>query len=318
MLPALLWLSAVVAMTEGAPAADIAQPKALKAEKWTVPGLGLKMARIPAGSFLMGSPAGEPARRDDESQHKVTISRPFYVGIYELTQGEYYNLMMPDFDHDGWTYKRGPLHAGGAFCYRKYTGGLIFGGSSTGGRLNLRHPMESVTWDQAMAFCRKLTDTQRAAGRLPDGYVYRLPTEAEWEYACRAGTTGRFNVDADAQYDALRKFAFVGHNWTSPVGEGRRPNAWGLYDMHGNVYEWCLDWYGPYPPGKVTDPTGPAEGTRRVARGGCFIGCNPRKEDPDVLVYPFIRSASRYSFRPDVQGYAILGFRVVLGPAVAK
>ena len=285
-----------------ASAADITKLKALAAEKWTVPDLGLELARIPAGSFTMGSPADEPARRDDESQHEVKIARPFYMGVYEVTQGEYYRLMIPDFDHDRWTYDRGPLHAGGAFFYR------------TGGDLNPRHPMESVTWDSAVAFCRKLTEAERKAKRLPDGYVFRLPTEAEWEYACRAGTTGRMNVDAEGGYDGLKKFAFVGDGRTSPVGNDRQPNAWGLYDMHGNVYEWCLDWYGPYPADKTTDPTGPAEGTKRVARGGCFYGCDPTKQDPEVLVYPFVRSASRYPFSPNVRGYAILGFRVVLAP----
>ena len=301
---ALRWLLAVATMTGGnALASDVAELKALTAKKWTVPDLGLELVRVPAGSFVMGSPVGEAARRDDESQHEVTITRPFYMGKYEVTQGECYHLMMSDFNHESWTYPSGPLHLGGAYFYRK---------GDFGSELNLRHPMESVTWDAAMAFCRKLTETERAAGRLPDGYVFRLPTEAEWEYACRAGTTGRLNVDAEGGYDALRKFACVGEGQTSPVGDGRQPNAWGLYDMHGNVYEWCLDWYGPYPTGKTTDPTGPAEGSKRVARGGCFIGGDP----PGVLVYPFIRSASRYSFSPGVRGYAILGFRAVLAPEV--
>ena len=318
-LTAVLALSCMLAASliltgANASAADVAEPRALTVKQWTVPDLGLELVRIPAGSFTMGSPSDEASRRYDETQHEVTISHPFYMGKYEVTQDEYYRLMMPDYDHESWTFKRGPLHHGGPYCYRKYKGGLIFRGSSTGGGLNLRHPMESVTWAAAVEFCRKLTEAERKAGRLPKGYAFRLPTEAEWEYAARAGTKGPFNVDADSSYENLKKFAFVGHNWTSPVGNERLPNAWGLYDMHGNVYEWCNDWYGPYPSTKTTDPTGPAEGEKRVARGGCFIGCDPKTADPAKAVYPFIRSASRYQFSPDVQGHAILGFRVVLAP----
>ena len=298
----------------------------LKAEKWTVPGLGLKMARIPAGRFVMGSDADEADRREDEVRHEVTITRPFYMGVYEVTQKQYYDIMLPDFDHDSWQYARGPLHAGLAFYYRARKGR----GDYVGGKLKLGHPMECVTWHRAREFCRKLTERERKAGRLPKGYVYRLPTEAEWEYACRAGTKGPYNVEGDGDNkdylksaNYLRSFANVDAGRTVAVGR-RKPNAWGLYDMHGNVYEWCLDWYGPYPTGKAKDPTGPAEGRKKVARGGCFFGLAPysppghaARGDCFSDAGLFLRSASRYKFSPDAKFYAILGFRVVLAPEVA-
>jgi len=306
-------------------AKDGASVKALTVKDWTVPSVGVKMRRIPSGSFTMGSPKAEPDRRDDEVQHKVTISKPFYMGVYEVTQKQYYALMLPNFDHDSWQYARGPIHAGAALFYRSRKGRSNY----EGGTLNLQHPMECVSWDKAMAFCGKINEQERKAGRLPKGYVYRLPTEAEWEYACRAGTTGSYNVRPQkndpaylksAQY--LKPFVNVAAGKPLDVGE-RKPNAWGLHDMHGNVYEWCLDWYGPYPTGEVKDPTGPASGKKRVARGGCFNGVAPHSP-PGVLsrgdcyksMGPFLRSASRYSFYPDVSFYAILGFRVVLAPEV--
>jgi formylglycine-generating enzyme required for sulfatase activity len=320
---------------------DAAQPGALKAEEWTIPGLDLKMARVPAGSFVMGSPGDEADRREDEVRHKVTIGKPFHMGVYEVTQKQYYDIMLPDFDHDSWQYARGPIHAGLALFYRERKGR----GDYTGGRLNLQHPMECVPWGKAVEFCRKITEREREAGRLPDGYMYRLPTEAEWEYACRAGTKGPYNVAPDGDDESALKsagylgsFANVGAGKTMPVGGGK-PNAWGLYDMHGNVYEWCLDWYGPYPTsfaeateadrslgegrptGEVRDPVGPAEGKKRVARGGCFNGPAPHSPPGQIArgdcfsgIGPFLRSASRYKFDPDVSFYAILGFRVVLGP----
>ena len=124
-------------------------------------------------------------------------------------------------------------------------------------------PVEEVSWDDAMAFCRKLTERERAAFRLPEGYAYTLPTEAQWEYACRAGTTGDYagNLDSMGWYDQNSR------RTTHPVGQ-KQANAWGLFDMHGNVWEWCADWYGNYPGGSVTDPTGVPSGSDRVYRGG--------------------------------------------------
>jgi len=317
----------VLALTACATAQDPRQLKTLAAKRWTVPGIGLEMVRIPPGRFIMGSPNDEPFRRDDEAQHEVTITKPFYMGIYEVTQEQYYKVMVPDFDHDSWQYARGPLHGGLALFYRHRTGR----GDYIGGKLNLDHPMECVTWFKACEFCRRITEQERKAGRLPKGYVYRLPTEAEWEYACRAGTTGPYNIQPPNNHPEsltdpgyLSSFANVGGGKTMPVGQ-RKPNAWGLYDMHGNVYEWCLDWHGPYPSGPVKDPTGPPNGTRRVARGGCFNGPAPYSPPGQIArgdcfsgAGPFLRSASRYSFDPAVNFYAILGFRVVLAPRLAK
>jgi len=303
---------------------DVAQLKSLTAKQWTVPKLDMKMVLIPAGSFTMGSPKDEAERRGDETQHEVTIASPFYMGICEVTQGQYYGVMYPDYDHDSWQYARGPIHDGLAFFYRKRSGGRDY----KGGPLLFKNPMECVTWDKAREFCRIITERESKAGRLPEGYVYRLPTEAEWEYACRTGGKTPYNVMPagggtnykDPEY--LDSFANVGEGSTTPVGT-RKPNAWGLYDMHGNVYEWCLDWYGLYPEGKATDPIGPSEGKKRVARGGCFNGpalfAPPgviARSDSYTGAAPFLRSASRYRFYPDVDFYAILGFRVVLAKDV--
>ena len=133
--------------------------------------------------------------------------------------------------------------------------------SFKGGQL----PVETVSWDDAMEFCRKLTERERQAGRLPTGTIYTLPTEAQWEYACRAGTTG----DNAGEVDAMAWYYKNSGAATHAVGT-KRANAWGLHDMHGNVWEWCLDWYGPYFGGRVTDPKGVPSGTLRVRRGGSW------------------------------------------------
>jgi len=308
---------------------DAVAVKALKAKDYTAGAIEMKMKLIPAGTFTMGSPADEMCRRKDEVSHKVRISKPFYMGIHEVTQREFYKLMMPtDYDYEAWQYRRGPLHDGGAFCWRYPTSGpLINGPRAVGGKMTDLNPMECVTWARAIEFCQKLTEIERKAGRLPNGYVYRLPTEAEWEYACRAGTKTPYNVEGKySSLGEIRRFAWVANfSWTvfgtrAVGGGGRKPNAWGLYDMHGNVYEWCLDWYGPYAKGQAVDPTGPAKGTEKVIRGGCFAGMDrgkkriPEAEALARQVHPFLRSAARYSVPPETSSYAILGFRVVLGP----
>jgi formylglycine-generating enzyme required for sulfatase activity len=282
----------------------------LRAGSFEIPdSMGIRMIRIEKGKMTMGSPADEPGRWDDEMQHTVTVSRPFYVAETEITQEQYIPVVIPDYkpmflSAAAYGFSLPEVHSGGPF--NTVSRNIID---------SSKHPMEGVIWEKAVEFCDKITERERTAGRLPEGYVYRLPTEAEWEYACRAGTTGRFNAEG-----AVNGFAVAGPNLetTKPVKEGRKPNAWGLYDVHGNVYEWCLDWYGPYDSGEVTDPVGPAKGEKKVARGGCYLSGkldgrapNPAKDQR------CLRSAARGKFLPDFP-LGILGFRPVLAPGAQK
>ena len=230
-------------------------------ETWTNT-LGMEFVGVPAGSFVMGSPEDEEGRYSDEVQREVRISRGFWIGRYEVTQGEWEAVMgaNPSFFFD---------------------------------ECGVRCPVETVSWEDVQEFIRRLN--ARETGR---GYVYRLPTEAEWEYAARAGTTG-------ARYGELDEIAWYGGNSglkTHPVGE-KRANAWGLYDMLGNVWEWTADWYGEYPSGAVSDPRGPGTGSDRVIRGG---GSDP------VIRYGArsVRSANRSRHSPAF-GHGALGFRLV-------
>ena len=220
-------------------------------------GVDLTMIWIEPGTFLMGSPKDELGRDNDERwenevQHQVTLTKGYWMGRYEVTQAQYKAVMGLD-----------PSH---------------FSGDN--------NPVEYVTWGGARDFCARLTAQEKAAGRLPEGYEYTLPTEAQWEYACRAGTTTALNngknLSDTEQCSEMDEVGWYGYNsgefdsegnWTwkgttHPVGQ-KQPNAWGLYDMHGNVWEWCLDWYEKdYPTTPVTDPKGPDTGLRRVLRGG--------------------------------------------------
>lgn len=235
-------------------------------EKWTVPELDIAMVPIEPGTFMMGSPADELGRDNDELQHRVTLTQSYWLGEKEVTQGQWQALM----------------------------------GSNPSRFTNMgrNSPVEPVSWNDAMEYCRKLTEREGAAGRLPKGYVYTLPTEAQWEYACRAGTAGAYA----GNLDAMGWYSSNSDSMTHPVGQ-KRANAWGLYDMHGNVWEWCLDWYGYYPSGNVTDPDGPDSGTVRVFRGGSWS-----------YAAKGARSASRLGDTPGNRYNFVTGFRVALAP----
>ncbi len=283
---------------------------ALKAKSFEIPdSAGIKMLRIEAGGFTMGSPQGEVARGEDEAQHMVMISKPFYMAETEITQDQYLPVMVPNYK---------PLFVRAAMFEHSlpeaHQGGPMITESRYLGP-TAKNPMDGVTWQKAEEFCTILTAKECKAGRLPEGYAYRLPTEAEWEYACRAGTEGPFNVDGD-----LMTFSWGPDvpqlKWTKPVKGGRTPNAWGLYDMHGNVYEWCLDWYGPYDAKMDRDPLGPDKGEQKVARGGSWgSGRKQGTDSSDAVLLRNMRSASRNRF-PPANPYSIVGFRVVLAPQV--
>jgi formylglycine-generating enzyme required for sulfatase activity len=253
------------------------------------------MVWISPGTFVMGSPASEAERYSDETQHTVTLAQGFYMGQYAVRQGEYLALMGSN-----------PSY----FTTIDWNGNPI--------PPDLNRPVEQVSWIDATNYCAHLTVQEQAAGRLPAGWVYRLPTESEREYACRAGTTTAFhygnalhggmaNFYDYYEYDASIGDIYVSNPavpWlprTTTVGS-YQSNAWGLQDMHGNVWEWCRDWYGTYPSGTVTDPQGPASGSARVIRGGGWDGHGGG-----------CRSAIRYDYYPSGTGSSI-GFRVVLAP----
>ncbi len=227
---------------------------------------------IQPGTFLMGSPSNELDRLSDEGpQTLVTISRGFWMSKYLVTQQDFQAVM-------------------------GYLTGLFQ--PKNGYSDEPTRPVDNATMTEIMNYCTQFTAQEIAAGRIPTNCVYRLPTEAEWEYACRAGTTTRFYYGDDPDYSQLSSYAWY---WgttstTMPVGQ-LIPNPWGLYDVAGNVYEWCGDAYGPYPGGSVVDPIG--AGPYRVLRGGGWSD----------FAYRCRSAARRRGSGPDIN----TGFRVVLG-----
>lgn len=228
-------------------------------------GLGMKFVWIPPGQFQMGSPKDEKQRSPDEHQHKITLSKGFYMAVTLVTQEQWKEVM-----------EKNP--------------------SMFAGEKNL--PVDSVTWNECQDFLKKL--------KAKDKKAYRLPTEAEWEYACRAGTTTPYSFGetitakqanfldseiAEKGKKDLSRFK------TTPVG-AFPANAWGLHDMHANLWQWCQDWYGEYPQKDVADPQGPMKGPGRVARGGSWFDRADR-----------CRSAARRWADPAVRDYSV-GFRV--------
>jgi formylglycine-generating enzyme required for sulfatase activity len=241
-------------------------------------GVSIDMVYIQGGSFLMGSPDDEKGRGDFEGPVHTVELDGFWMSKFPVTQAQYHTIM-----------ESNPSNFQKKIVLSK---GFLGFGRDVKKEINPNHPVENVSWNDAMEFCRKLS--QRT------GKTFTLPTEAQWEYACRAGTTTRFYFGDDE--NRLGEYAwFYGNSnsQTHPVGQ-KTPNAWGLYDMHGNVFEWCLDWYGSYTSGTKRNPVGPGSGSNRVGRGGCWYrdarGC---------------RSANRDWDAPSLTDYN-LGFRLVI------
>lgn len=242
------------------------------------------MVLIPAGTFQMGNTGAYSDDSDEKPVHTVTISRAFYMSKYEVTQKQYQAVM----------------------------------GNNPSNFKGENHPVEQVTWYDAVAFCNALSQQE---GKTPcytingtnvtcnwDANGYRLPTEAEWEYACKAGTSTDFYSGSltnpnctpiDANLDNIAWYCGNANNTSHPVGQ-KQPNAFGLYDMSGNVWECCWDWYDSYSSTAVTDPTGASAGSFRVIRGGSWS---------DYFAY-FCRSASRSFSIPNFND-SYMGFRIV-------
>jgi formylglycine-generating enzyme required for sulfatase activity len=266
------------------------------------------MLQITGGAFTMGSPSTEAGRSSNETQHSVTLTQSFKMSRFQVTQGQYQAVMGTNPSYFTTANGRAPF----------------------GGEIDERRPVEMVSWYDAIVFCNKLSvmegldpvysisdstnpddwgavptnnnATWNAVVMVPNANGYRLPTEAEWEYACRAGTTTAFNDGNDDYTDATEvgKMAWYSGNAGSKTHQVglKTPNAWGLYDMHGNVWEWCWDWYGTYASGAQTDPTGAVTGAARVIRGGywSFIAQNLRSAIRDGS-YPYFRDYHNIGFR---------------------
>jgi formylglycine-generating enzyme required for sulfatase activity len=234
---------------------------------FTIPDLSMDMLWVKPGTFEMGSPTTEAGRWEHETRHQVTLTKGFFLGKYEVTQAQWERVM----------------------------------GSNPSKFKGADRPVELVSWNDVTSFGEKLTELERTAGRLPAEMAYQLPTEAQREYACRAGTKTAFYFGDSLTSDQANIKGGPGE--TTDVGK-YPANAWGFHDMHGNVQEWCTDWSGDYPTGAVTDPVGPTVGSDRVLRGGSWGGTADKS-----------RSASRNRSEPANRDIGRLGFRLSLRPA---
>ena len=245
----------------------------LRSPDFTVPGLGLAMVGLPNRPFQMGSPSHETGRYADEGpEFFASFTQRIWMSRHEITQAQYAALMS---NNPSWN--QSPSL-----------------------------PVDSVTWEEANLFCRRLTAHEAEAGRMPRGHAYRLPTEAEWENAARSSGTIWDGFPFHTPQESAPKYAWFSPNssfHSHPVGE-KQANPWGLHDLAGNVAEWCLDWYGAYPFNAAVDPKGPVSGLYRVVRGGSFI-------DGQTA----LRVAARNGGLPS-QPSRFIGFRVVLGVAL--
>jgi formylglycine-generating enzyme required for sulfatase activity len=286
--------------------ATAAEPKHSGGQNQITNSIGMKLTLIPAGKFMMGS--GESAEEtaaffnktfgedsegfltagafeDEHPQHQVRITKPFYMGTYHVTRGQFHQFVKDSGYKTDTEKADGPWAFGWNLESRLFERDAEYSWRKVGFEQTDEHPVVNVSWNDAVAFCKWLSKKE--------GKTYRLPTEAEWEYACRAGTTTRYysgddpetlakvaNVaDAPAkaklsESESVRTWTIKGSDgyvFTAPVGKFK-PNAFGLYDMHGNAWQWCADWYGAeyYAKSPADDPTGPNTGNARVLRGGSW------------------------------------------------
>lgn len=235
--------------------------------EYTISSINYKMIYIPPGTFSMGSPSTEKGRYDDEVLHTVTLTKGFYIGATEVTQAQWKEIMGDN---------PSAFKDCGDDC-----------------------PVEKVSWYECQKFIQQLNQREKSR-------KYRLPTEAEWEYACRAGSDKPFSngditstgCEPDPNLDKIGWYCGNTHDKTQPVAR-KIPNAWGLYDMHGNAWEWCEDWYDDYRIGHVEDPKGPENGAARVFRGGGW-----------GLAGRTCRSAFRDKYSPELN-CKLMGLRLV-------
>jgi formylglycine-generating enzyme required for sulfatase activity len=304
------------------------EPKATERNHDFQNSIGMKLVLIPAGTFMMGSADNDKEAYDEEKpQHKVTISKAFYLGKYDVTRGQFRKFA----EDSGYETEAERVGKGGAYDSGK---GQFFNDvrgrswKDPGYSQTDSHPVVNVTWNDAKRFCAWLSEKEAKR--------YDLPTEAEWEFACRAGTSSRYYFGDDEA--GLQKYANVadlslkakwdysnisikdyqkgladwfervswddGYPFTAPVGQFM-PNGFGLYDMHGNIYQWCQDWYGRdyYTNSDNSDPKGPSMGVARVLRGGSFDNyprrCRAARRGRDAPGYRYYSIGFRLRLRPD-------------------